>query len=55
MGILPIPLLIIVFVPLKINPKWIPDSEMIPKKFEGPGNLWCLVDVVEGGKARREE
>lgn len=46
---------IIVFVPLKINPKWIPHSQLIPKKLEGPGDLWCLVDVVEGGKAEKEE
>jgi hypothetical protein len=46
---------IIVFVPLKINPKWIPHSQLIPKKLEGPGNLWCLVDVVEGGKVEKED
>lgn len=46
---------IIVFVPLKINPKWIAGSQLIPKKLEGPDNLWCPLDVVEGGKAEDEE
>ena len=41
---------IIVFVPQKINPNWIPDAELIPKKLEGPDGLWCLLDVVEGGQ-----
>jgi hypothetical protein len=42
---------IIVFVPQKINQKWIPGSQVIPNKLKGPGNLWCRLDVVEGGKA----
>jgi hypothetical protein len=42
---------IIVFVPAKINPKWIPGSQLIPKKLKGPDGLWCPIDVVEGGKA----
>ena len=46
---------IIVFVPRKINPKWIPNSQVIPKKLDGPDGLWCEVDVVEGGKAEEEE
>jgi hypothetical protein len=46
---------IIVFVPLKINPKWIPKSQMIPEKLEGPGGLWCVLDVVQGGKSKSEE
>ncbi len=46
---------IIVFVPMKINPKWIPGSQMIPKKLEGPDGLWCALDVVEGGKAKIED
>ena len=46
---------IIVFVPQKINPKWIPGSQLIPKKLEGPDDLWCVLDVVEGGKADVEE
>lgn len=46
---------IIVFVPQKINPKWIPGSQLIPKKLEGPDDLWCALDVVEGGRAEVEE
>lgn len=46
---------IIVFVPMKINPKWIPNSQMIPDKLEGPDDLWCELDVVEGGKAVEED
>lgn len=42
---------ILVFVPQKINPKWIPRSQRIPNKLKGPGNLWCALDVVEGEKA----
>lgn len=42
---------IIVFVPLKINPKWIPEAQLIPGKLEGPDGLWCVLDVVEGGRA----
>jgi len=45
---------IIVFVPLKINPKWIPNAQLIPKKLDGPNGLWCALDVVEGGKAEVE-
>ena len=45
---------IIVFVPQKINPKWIPGSQLIPKKLEGPDDLWCALDVVEGGQAEKE-
>ena len=46
---------IIVFVPLKINPKWIPEAQLIPKKLEGPDGLWCVLDVVEGGRAKVEK
>lgn len=46
---------IIVFVPMKINPKWIPGSQLIPKKLDGPDGLWCALDVVEGGQAEVEE
>jgi len=45
---------IIVFVPQKINPKWIPNSQLIPDKLMGPDDLWCEVDVVEGGKIEKE-
>ena len=46
---------IIVFVPQKINPKWIPQAQMIPEKLDGPDGLWCALDVVEGGKAKTEK
>ncbi len=46
---------IIVFVPRKINPKWIPGAQLIPKRLEGPDGLECALDVVEGGKAETEK
>lgn len=46
---------VIVFVPQKINPKWIPGSQLIPKQLEGPDGLSCPLDVVEGGKAEAEK
>ena len=46
---------VIVFVPMKINPKWLPQGQQLPKKLEGPGDLWCELDVVEGGKAEQEK
>ncbi len=46
---------IIVFVPLKIRPKWIPEAQLIPKELQGPGGLWCALDVVQGGRAEEEE
>ncbi len=46
---------VIVFVPQKINPKWIPGSQLIPDRLEGPDGLWCALDVVEGGSAEVEE
>ena len=41
---------VLVFVPRKIKPKWIPAGQEIPKVFHGPEGLTCPVDVVEGGK-----
>jgi len=46
---------VIVFVPRKINPKWLPQGQQIPKRLEGPDGLWCVVDVVEGGRAEEED
>ncbi len=40
---------ILVFVEEKINPKWLPDAQIIPKTLEIPGGLWCHVDVIQGG------
>lgn len=46
---------VIVFVPRKINPKWIPAAQLIRKQLEGPDGLWCHLDVVEGGAPPPEE
>ena len=46
---------IIVFVPEKINPKWLPGSQLIPERLDGPDELSCPLDVVEGGQAESEE
>ena len=46
---------IIVFVPQKVNPKWLSASQIIPDKLKGPDDLWCEVDVVEGGKAEQKD
>ncbi len=45
---------IIVFVPRKINATWLYDDSVIPEFLEGPDDLWCPVDVVEGAKADDE-
>ncbi len=41
---------IIVFVPQKINKKWLPSTQIITNRLETPDGLYCPVDVVEGGK-----
>lgn len=41
---------IIVFVPQKIDPKWVPRDQAIPRRMTGPNGLECPVDVVEGRK-----
>ena len=46
---------VIVFVPEKINPKWIPDSQLLPKELQGPDNLSCPLDVVEGSTSDEED
>ena len=46
---------IIVFVPQKIDPKWLPAAQIIPKRVDGPNGLWCALDVVEGSKADFED
>jgi hypothetical protein len=46
---------IIVFVPQKINPKWIQGAQMIPETLDGPDGLSCALDVVEGGQAETEK
>lgn len=46
---------VIVFVPEKINPKWLPGSQVLPKRLDGPDNLSCPLDVVEGSQATDED
>ena len=46
---------IIVFVPEKINRKWIPARERIKYKMTGPDGLTCPLDIVGGSKAVVEE
>ncbi len=46
---------VIVFVPEKINPKWIPDSQLLPKELQGPDNLSCPLDAVEGSTSDEED
>lgn len=41
---------VIVFVPQKVAPKWVPAGLEIPRRLDGPNELTCPVDVVEGGK-----
>lgn len=42
---------VIIFVPQKTAPILVPDSEKAPEVLEGRGGMWCLTDVVTGGKA----
>lgn len=46
---------VIVFVRQKIDPKWLPQSQRIPKSLDGPDGLSCPLDVVEGSSAEEEE
>eukprot|EP00250_Pteridium_aquilinum_P014012 c21721_g1_i1 orf=197-2065(+) len=38
---------IIVFVARKVEKSWLHESQMLPVHLEGPGGIWCDVDVVE--------
>ncbi|KAJ7559770.1 hypothetical protein O6H91_04G100400 [Diphasiastrum complanatum] len=38
---------IIVFVARKVHKQWLLDVQMLPSALEGPGGVWCDVDVVE--------
>lgn len=38
---------IIVFVARKVDKAWLHESQMLPVYLEGPGGVWCDVDVVE--------
>ncbi|KAM0872057.1 hypothetical protein ACQ4PT_038976 [Festuca glaucescens] len=38
---------ILVFVARKVNKKWLRPTQCLPAALEGPGGVWCDVDVVE--------
>ncbi|KAH8964667.1 hypothetical protein BDL97_04G079100 [Sphagnum fallax] len=38
---------IIVFVVRKVHRQWLLDEQKLPSLLEGPGGVWCDVDVVE--------
>ncbi|MCO5570002.1 hypothetical protein L7F22_023717 [Adiantum nelumboides] len=38
---------IIVFVARKVHKEWLHELQLLPPVLEGPGGIWCDVDVVE--------
>ncbi|WOL18840.1 hypothetical protein Cni_G27637 [Canna indica] len=38
---------ILVFVARKVHRKWLSHNQCLPSALEGPGGVWCDVDVVE--------
>ncbi|KAK4804422.1 hypothetical protein SAY86_004239 [Trapa natans] len=38
---------ILVFVARKVNRQWLSHNQCLPAALEGPGGVWCDVDVVE--------
>ncbi|KAK4794670.1 hypothetical protein SAY86_012664 [Trapa natans] len=38
---------ILVFVARKVNRRWLSHNQCLPAALEGPGGVWCDVDVVE--------
>ncbi|WOL12268.1 hypothetical protein Cni_G21034 [Canna indica] len=38
---------ILVFVARKVHKKWLNHNQCLPSALEGPGGVWCDVDVVE--------
>ncbi|KAI5667629.1 hypothetical protein M9H77_17482 [Catharanthus roseus] len=38
---------ILVFVARKVHRQWLSHSQCLPTALEGPGGIWCEVDVVE--------
>ena len=46
---------VIIFVPKKLDVGEVPESERAPDRLDGPDGLWCLTDVVTGGKAGPED
>lgn len=45
---------ITIFVPRKINAKWLPAATAIKDTLTHPNGLYCVTDVVEGGKYDRD-
>lgn len=41
---------ILIFVPRKVDAKWLPGGQLIRSELSGPDGLTCPVDVIEGGK-----
>lgn len=41
---------VLIFVPHKVDSKWLPDSQVVKTTLEGPDGLTCPADVVEGSK-----
>ncbi|MBI4702539.1 MAG: hypothetical protein HY744_15575 [Deltaproteobacteria bacterium] len=39
---------ILVFVPRKIEAKWLPKGHAIKKRLAGPGDRWCPLGVCRG-------
>ncbi|XP_027088186.1 protein NARROW LEAF 1 isoform X1 [Coffea arabica] len=38
---------ILVFVARKVHRQWLNETQCLPTALEGPGGVWCAVDVVE--------
>ena len=38
---------ILIFVPRKINEKWLPNDQIVPKRLETPEGLYCPTDVID--------
>ncbi|MQL90794.1 hypothetical protein Taro_023395, partial [Colocasia esculenta] len=38
---------ILVFVARKVHKKWLSHIQCLPSALEGPGGVWCDVDVIE--------
>ena len=46
---------VIIFVPQKLATWLVPEEQKAPELLDGPDGLWCLTDVVTGGKAQSLE
>ena len=45
---------VLIFVPRKIDNRWLPASQRIPAVLQGPGGLTCPTDVVVVSSLARE-